>query len=589
MQNKAQQMLTLFFCVFCLSIASPSFGTTSGDIPLSSGLPAVGAVLENNTQFDKYHNEKTGHGFAAEDANALHDTLNGRSVNKTGHSNELNGPDRIVDGQPIQTKYYETPKDTLKSFFTRDGVLRYDGQALEVPSDQYDEIIDLFKEKILRGEIKDANGNVVTDPAVANDLIKKGYYTYKQVRNIAKIGNIDSLTFDVRNNAVACTGVAGVTFAISTSLAYWNGADLNDAVLQGPQNAGEMGLFSMATSVASSQLLRTRAAVGGTFATRHALKTVYRTSLGKPIIEVFARSTSGKALHGAAAINHSAKVIRTTGVVAVAGVAISTAPDFYRAAVSKSISWKQFTKNATVTAAGTGGAVLGGTIGATIGATIGSVVPIAGTTAGAFVGGAVGGMIGGYTAGTGSQAIVDTIALDDSEEMLLLTQNALSELAYDHLLLEDETSALMQRVQDSIDYDFLTNVYMSGSDDSARTEFVYHYFDDMAQDVTQNRAPVSILDIEREIANSAVQVDEAPTPQTDKESFLPEIPVFLLVALVVLSGILLFYVLKFVCAVVVYVMKKVCILVIFLVKLSCVLSVFVFFLYFCGTFISSIL
>jgi hypothetical protein len=66
---------------------------------------AVSSDLTANTQFSKYHNKKGGHGFAAEDANALNDRLRGRRVEKVGLSNAKNGPDRIVGGQAIQTKY----------------------------------------------------------------------------------------------------------------------------------------------------------------------------------------------------------------------------------------------------------------------------------------------------------------------------------------------------------------------------------------------------------------------------------------------------------------------------------------------------
>ena len=50
-------------------------------------------------------NGRQGHGYAAEQGNNLYDTINGRNAEILGDDNAKNGPDRIVDGQLIQTKY----------------------------------------------------------------------------------------------------------------------------------------------------------------------------------------------------------------------------------------------------------------------------------------------------------------------------------------------------------------------------------------------------------------------------------------------------------------------------------------------------
>ena len=58
----------------------------------------------NQQQWTKYHS-KQGHGFAAEDANALWDKMHGKRVDKVGMDNSKNGADRVVNGVEIQTKY----------------------------------------------------------------------------------------------------------------------------------------------------------------------------------------------------------------------------------------------------------------------------------------------------------------------------------------------------------------------------------------------------------------------------------------------------------------------------------------------------
>ena len=62
----------------------------------------------NYMQYPRYRN-KQGHGWAAEDANAMADRLSGKRVDQVGRDNSLNGADRISNGIEIQTKYCASP------------------------------------------------------------------------------------------------------------------------------------------------------------------------------------------------------------------------------------------------------------------------------------------------------------------------------------------------------------------------------------------------------------------------------------------------------------------------------------------------
>ena len=81
---------------------------------LSSSLSAQ--TLETKTQLSKYHS-KGGHGFAAEDANNLADKIRGKQAKVIGGSNEPNGPDRIVNGVRIQSKYFQSASKTVAAAF----------------------------------------------------------------------------------------------------------------------------------------------------------------------------------------------------------------------------------------------------------------------------------------------------------------------------------------------------------------------------------------------------------------------------------------------------------------------------------------
>lgn len=70
----------------------------------------------NDQQWTKYHS-KQGHGFAAEDANAMWDRMHGKKVDKVGLDNSLNGADRISDGVKIQTKYCADASKSVNAAF----------------------------------------------------------------------------------------------------------------------------------------------------------------------------------------------------------------------------------------------------------------------------------------------------------------------------------------------------------------------------------------------------------------------------------------------------------------------------------------
>lgn len=112
-----------------------------------NGVASVASTeCTNDQQWTKYHSRQ-GHGFAAEDANAMWDRRHGKSVDKVGLDNSLNGADRISDGVQIQTKYCANANKSVSAAFDN-GTYRYEGMKLEVPSDQYDEAV-----RIMRGRI----------------------------------------------------------------------------------------------------------------------------------------------------------------------------------------------------------------------------------------------------------------------------------------------------------------------------------------------------------------------------------------------------------------------------------------------------
>ena len=129
----------------------------------------LGAQVEKNIKF----NGRQGHGFAAENANHYLDNLKGKKAILAGENNAKNGPDRIVNGQQIQTKYCMNAKQSVNAGFNHDGNYRYldpsgKPMQIEVPKDQYQEAVRIMEEKIKAGKVPG-----VTDTKEAKKIVSE--------------------------------------------------------------------------------------------------------------------------------------------------------------------------------------------------------------------------------------------------------------------------------------------------------------------------------------------------------------------------------------------------------------------------------
>lgn len=364
--------------------------------PFRSGVDAASASLSTkateSTQWRKYRNPKSSHGYAAEDANALYDRLHGRKVVKTGESNAPDGPDRIVDGVRIQTKFCKDAASTIHTSFNKHtGMYRYNGQVLEVPKDQYEEAVKLMAQKISEGKVEG-----VTDPAQASKMVKASPYTYKQSVRITKAGNLDSIKFDVMNQAGASLKSGAISTVTSFVDAKMRGEStvtaLKSSAKQGACTAGK----TMVTGVATQQILRTGAGRTVSAAAQKgigkAIDATMKTQAGRKVIEKTASAIGGKAVSGAAAKQVLSRAGSTNVVTAAVSFVVSAVPDTVRLCTRK-ISGKEY----AIRTASNGAGLAGGTGGAWAGAAFGTAIcPGIGTAVGGFIGSMVGG-IGGST------------------------------------------------------------------------------------------------------------------------------------------------------------------------------------------------
>ena len=305
----------------------------------------------NDQQWTKYHS-KQGHGFAAEDANAMWDRMHGKTVEKVGIDNSLNGADRISNGIQIQTKYCAEAAKSVNAAF-ENGTYRYGGMKLEVPSDQYDEAVRIMRGRISNGEVPGVN-----NPNMADQIVIKGHYTYDEAVRIAKAGNLDSIKFDIKTQSVACSFACGLSFAVSYCTAKSNGMSHTDALKYAGKQAAKSGATTMVTGVAAQQLLRTQ--VGRNFAAiatktvKPVVQTAMKTEIGKQAITKTASVIAGKQVTGVAATNVVTKALRTNAVVNGVVFVGTTIPDVVNLCRGK-ISGAEFAENTTTNAAGVGG------------------------------------------------------------------------------------------------------------------------------------------------------------------------------------------------------------------------------------------
>ena len=303
----------------------------SADNALSASLAAQ--HLETKTQISRYHT-KGGHGFAAEDVNTLNDRLSRKKAEVVGRSNELNGADRVVDDVRVQSKYCQNASKTIaKAFSSGSGNYRYEGQVLEVPKDQYKACVELMRKRIVQGKVPGFK-----NPADAELIVREGTVTYKQARNIARAGNVDSLVFDAKTQAVTSTHAFAISFAVTFAQNCRYGENAKNAMKAALESAILAGSTTLVTGIISAQFLRTQAAAKRVVFVRSGMKALSSTTIGRQAIHRIAAGSLGKAVYGASAIHHVSKLLRSNVVTATIATAVTSAPDAYRATISRSIS-----------------------------------------------------------------------------------------------------------------------------------------------------------------------------------------------------------------------------------------------------------
>lgn len=439
-----------------------------------------------------------GHGFAAEKANHLKDVFSGKDAQLVGGDNAKNGADRIVDGINIQTKYCSTGSKCISECF-ENGKFRYvnsDGSPMqiEVPSDKYDSAVQAMENRIKSGQVPG-----VTDPELAKEIVRKGSFTYEQVRNIARFGTIESLTYDVVNGIKLAGTAMGVSAAITFAVSLWNGDDWESALESSCYVGLKVGGVAWVSSIITAQLGRT----GIEQSLRGATDWIVQQMGPKAAAWIANGLRSGNAIYGAAAMNHVSKLLRGNIVTGVVTTLVLSSVDFARMFQGR-CSGAQLFKNVATTASGVAGGTGGWMAGAAGGAALGTAVfPGVGTAIFSVVGGLMGAFAGGTAANKVATAILDEFIEDDAKEMLKIVENVFGELAFDYLLSESEAESVIDAFKSKDVPDFLRDMYAA----SDRKLFAKNEFEPRIIDTVRKRKTISLPSEEQLIKKTGVVIE----------------------------------------------------------------------------------
>lgn len=414
---------------------------------------------------NKFHGRQ-GHGFAAERAEHVRDLYHGEEVKILGDDNAKNGADRLVNGVEIQSKYCRNGAACIQECF-ENGQYRYyssngEPMKIEVPADMYEDAVKAMRRRISNNEIEG-----VINPDEAVNLVKKGHYTYAQVKQIAQAGTIESLTFDAANGMIVAKDALGITALITFATSIWNGEDTEGALENAALSGLKVGGVSFLTTVLTSQIARTSVVAtvrGGT--------DILVSKMGTKATEYLAKALKGGTdIYGAEAMNNVSKLLAGNIIASTVSLVILSAGDIVDLFRNR-ISGAQFVKNVTTTGAtiagggagwgfgNTGGAAIGGWVGGTI---AGPARAVKGAEVGAKIGGFTGSVIGGATAGTVTHSALDGMIEDDTVFMMRIAEQEFAAICEQYLLTENEVYLCLEMLKKRLDKKELKNIFSSSN------------------------------------------------------------------------------------------------------------------------------
>lgn len=455
----------------------------------SVGVIAAGVTYGNvsnasSIYFDDKLLTPRGHGFAAEHANHLMDRFMGKKAKIVGDDNAKNGPDRMVNGVAIQSKYCASGSKCIQECF-ENGQFRYWNRngtpmQIEVPSDMYDAAVQAMENRIRHGEM----GPNITDPEQAKNIVRKGHFTYAQAKNIAKAGTVESIVYDAAPGAIIARNTFGITAVLTFATDVWNGESVDVALKHSAIQGIKVGGVTFATAVLSGQLSK----MGLNSLLVGSSETIVRMMGPKASDALVNAFRSGSNIYGAAAMKSAAKLLRSNTITAAASFAVLSVGDVSNIFRGR-ISGGQLFKNLANTASSVAGGTVGWTGGAAAGSAVGTfILPGAGTAIGGFIGGLVGAFGGGALASAATGAVLDEFIEDDADQMVEIIQEVFTTLAGEYLVTQQEAEKIVESLQAKLTGGMLKDMYAS----SDREIYARNLLESDFQDIASKRQYIKL-------------------------------------------------------------------------------------------------
>ncbi|MCR5459247.1 MAG: tryptophan 7-halogenase [Acetatifactor sp.] len=318
---------------------------------------------------------------------------------------------------------------------------------IEVPSDKYEAAVEAMQEKIRQGKIPG-----VSDPKKAKEIVRKGHFTYQQVKNIAKAGTVESITYDAVNGIIIASCAFGVSAMITLAANLWNGEDFNKSIKLATYSGLKVGGTAFLATVIASQLSKAglnSALVGSS----EAIVAMMGPKASAVLINAF---RNGSNIYGAAAMKSAAKLLRGNVITACVTVVVLSAFDvanIFRGRISGKQLFKNVANTTVMVGAGTSGWLAGAAVGTAIFPGVGTVVGIAG--------GLIGSVVAGGVAGKASNALLGIFVEDDAEEMIRIIQDRFKKLSEDYLLTQNEAEKIVDNLSKELDGKKLKDMFAS--------------------------------------------------------------------------------------------------------------------------------
>lgn len=357
----------------------------------------------------------------------------------------------------------------------------------------------------MKDRIKNGQVPGIDDPNEAENIVRKGHFTYEQAKNIAKAGTVESITFDAVNGMIVATSTFGISAALSFATSVWNGDDIDIALKNATYTGLKVGGTTFVTAVLASQL--SKAGLNSALvSSSEAIVALMGPKASAMLVNAF---RSGTNIYGAAAMKSAAKLLRGNVITSAVSVVVLSSFDIANIFRGR-ISGKQLFKNVTETASTVAGGTAGWVGGATAGAAVGSFIPVIGTAVGGFVGGLLGSFAGGAGAGKISGKVLDRFIEDDADEMVKIIEKVFQQLAVDYLLSEQEATNVVDKLKDKLNGKTLKNMFSS----SDRKQFARHLLIDSIELEVRKRKHIK-LPSDKQMQNALIEVLESIADETE--------------------------------------------------------------------------